>query len=124
MRDGFHPVVWVGGAALMSGLALVISSQATEDPRPRDAGRPFDAIAEAQATRDVPATRPEQKKTEHDRSAIFDASKAPPSSSALEDQPEKGQIQGFDFYRDPLNAKKPMQSPEEITKADIAMKPK
>ena len=31
---------------------------------------------------------------------------------------------GFDFARDPLNSKRPMQPAEEITKADIADKPK
>ena len=81
-------------------------------------------MAEAQTPRKVAEKRPEQKKTEHDRSAIFAAPKAPESSRALEGQPEKGQITGFDFYRDPLNAKKPMQTAEEIMKDDIAMKPK
>jgi hypothetical protein len=33
-------------------------------------------------------------------------------------------VRGFDFARDPLNAKKPMQTPEEITAEDKAMKPK
>ena len=31
---------------------------------------------------------------------------------------------GFDFVRDPLNSKRPMQTAEEIMKEDIAMKPK
>lgn len=31
---------------------------------------------------------------------------------------------GFDFARDPLNEKRPMQPPEEIMKSDIADKPK
>ena len=31
-------------------------------------------------------------------------------------------ILGFDFYRDPLNAKKPMQTFQEIMQADIAQK--
>ena len=34
----------------------------------------------------------------------------PPKSAAFQAQPEKGQILGFDFYRDPLNAKQPMES--------------
>ena len=55
---------------------------------------------------------------------MFAADNAPASSPAFEDQPEKGRIDGFDFYRDPLNAMKPKESPEEITKADVAEKPK
>ena len=47
-----------------------------------------------------------------------------PSSAALADQPEQGGILGFDFYRDPLGAKKPGTTFEEIKKADVAAKPK
>ncbi len=67
-----------------------------------------DAVADAANPRDVPATRPEQKKTAHDASPLFDPTKIPPSSSALDAQPEHGRIIGFDFVRDPLNAKRPM----------------
>jgi len=59
---------------------------------------------------DVPLTRPEQNKSAHDRLDLFDAPKALPSSAAFENQPDKGQILGFDFYRDLLNAKQPMQT--------------
>jgi hypothetical protein len=69
-----------------------------------------------------PLTRPEQQKSGHDRLDLFDASKALPSSTAFENQPDKGQILGFDFYRAPLNAKQPMQTFEEIMQADIAQK--
>ena len=48
--------------------------------------------------------------------------KPPPRRRPSQAQPEKGQILGFDFYRDPLNAKKPMESFEENMKADIAAK--
>src|SRR5947209_4611192 len=123
MRDGFRPVAGLGSAALLCGIALAVSSWATEGQRPGEQDRPRDAIAEAQSVRDVPATRPEQKKTEHDRSKGFDPPNIPPSSKALEDQPEKGQIQGFDFARDPLDAKQPLQSPEEIMATDMTMKP-
>ena len=40
----------------------------------------------------------------------------------LKPNPDDGEVRGFDFYRDPLNAKKPMQTPEEITAQDKAMK--
>ncbi|MEN6582697.1 MAG: cytochrome B6 [Armatimonadota bacterium] len=82
-----------------------------------------DAIAEAQTPQEVPVVRPEQQKTAHDLSNVFSASKAPPSSDALKSQPDQGQILGFDFYRDPLDAKYPMQTFEEIMQADIAAKP-
>ncbi len=45
-------------------------------------------------------------------------------STALKTQPDNGEVRGFDFYRDPLNSKKPMQTPEEIMAEDKAMKPK
>ena len=83
-----------------------------------------DAVLNAQTVRDVPATRPEQKKNEHDRSNVFDAQNAMPASPAFNNQPDKGKVSGFDFARDPFNAKKPMQTFEETMKADIADRPK
>jgi cytochrome c peroxidase len=83
-----------------------------------------DAVQEAQTPRDVPQTRPEQQLSDHDKSDIFTAGKAVPLTPALADQPDQGKVTGFDFYRDPLNAKKPGQTPDEIMKADIADKPK
>lgn len=84
---------------------------------------PPDAVAAAQTPQPVPEERPEQKKSEHDRSDVFKAGKATPSSRALGSQPEEGKILGFDFYRDPLNAKKPMQTFDETMKQDVADKP-
>ena len=118
---------WIAGlcaVALTGGLALVFRTEAGEEKAPRAEKAPKDATAEAQTTREVAADRPEQKKSAHDRSDAFAATGAEPSSSALEDQPQKGQITGFDFYRDPLDAKKPMQTFEETMKADVAAKPK
>ena len=115
----------LGVAVLTGGLAVVVVTRAAQDDaRRRQPAPPPDAVAEAQTPRKVAVERPEQKKTEHDRSGVFAAPKAPESSRAFENQPEKGQTTGFDFYRDPLNAQRPMQTPEEIMKADIAMKPK
>ena len=51
--------------------------------------------------------RPEQKKTAHDLSDVFNPSTALPTSEALVDQQDRGQMLGFDFYRDPLGAMKP-----------------
>ena len=42
----------------------------------------------------------------------------------LPGQPDRGEVLGFDFARDPLNAKKPMQNPEDIVAEDKAAKPK
>jgi cytochrome c peroxidase len=83
-----------------------------------------DAVADAQTPRTVAATRPEQKKTEHDRSEAFRATKAEPSSPVFAAQPKQGKITGFDFYRDPLGAEKPLQDPDEIMKQLSAGKPK
>lgn len=85
---------------------------------------PRDAVEAAQTKRSVPVTRSQQKQSGHDKSARFSANDAPASSPALENQPDRGRALGFDFARDPLNAKRPMQSAEEIMKQDIADKPK
>ncbi len=114
----------MGVAVLMVGMAAVVATRAAQDStRRRQPAPPPDAVAEAQTPRKVAVERPEQKKTEHDRSGAFAGPNAPESSRALEGQPEKGQITGFDFVRDPLNAKRPMQTAEEIMKEDIAVKP-
>ena len=83
-----------------------------------------DAIQEAQTPKEVPITRPEQKMNDHDKASIFNATQAPPSSSAFVTQPNAGKMPGFDFYRDPLNAPKPMTTFEEIYKEDVAAKAK
>jgi hypothetical protein len=88
------------------------------------APRPSDAVEDAQTPQPVQSQRPEQQKSQHDRSDIFSGTNAPPSSQALESQPDQGKMLGFDFARDPLNAKRPMPSPEEIMKNDIAEKAK
>ena len=111
----------VVGLLTLAFLAHVAIAQTTP---PKKAPTPKDAVMEAQTARSVPVTRPEQKKTAHDLSDVFGASRAQPVSPVLSGQPDKGQITGFDFYRDPLNAKRPMQSPDEIARADIADKPK
>jgi cytochrome c peroxidase len=105
-----HRTPWMAGVlAALTGAAFVAAQ---------------DAVQDAQTPRQVPVTRPEQQKTEHDRSDAFNPAKAPRSSTALESQPQKGEVQGFDFARDPLDAKRPMQPAEEIVQKDIADKPK
>lgn len=100
----------------------LVTAAETQDPK--TSRPPHDAVTEAQEPRSVSIERPEQRKTEHDRSGIFEAKQAKPSSPAFLEQPRDGKILGFDFYRDPLGSEKPMQEPEEMMKKDIAAKPK
>jgi cytochrome c peroxidase len=116
-------VVFLAGFAAGS-LALFVSSQEAKTKPPSKAEAPPDAVAEAQAPHEVPVERPEQKKTAHDLSDNFTWSKARPSSGALADQVDHGQMNGFDFYRDPLGAMKPGTTFEEIYQAGVAAKPK
>ncbi len=102
---------WVVAAAVVF-VPLVLSAQP-----------PGDAVNEAQAPRAVAATRPEQKKSAHDTSPQFDAANAQPSSTALAKQPDQGKALGFDFYRDPLDAKRPGQTFDEVMRADVAARP-
>lgn len=117
-----HPLTLAVGLALGYALALFYleaRSQRTDSKQP-----PRDAVAEAQKAPAAGNDRPEARRNRHDQSDVFDPTKAEVSSTALEDQPEKGRILGFDFRRDPLNAKKPMTPPQEIVEEDIAAKPK
>jgi cytochrome c peroxidase len=82
-----------------------------------------DVVQDAQTPRAVPANRPEQQKTAHDRSDVFGGDKAPPAATASDAQPDRGRGLGFDFARDPFNAKRPMQTADEIMQADTAEKP-
>jgi cytochrome c peroxidase len=113
----------VAAAALLGGV-LFVTSQEADKKQPADRQAPHDAVREAQTPREVPRDRPEQKKSEHDRSDVFAPSKAEPSSEALVDQPEHGRFTGFDFYKDPLGAMKPGMTFEEAFKALTDEKPK
>ncbi len=42
---------------------------------------------------------------------------------AFTNQPDRGEMRGFDFARDPLNSRYPMQPADEIMEADITAKP-
>jgi cytochrome c peroxidase len=110
-------------AAAALALSGVISVVAYSQDKPAKTGTaPFDAVNEAQTPRDVPRDRPEQKLGEQDSPERMKAANAMPSSEAFKDQPQQGQVKGFDFYRDPLDAKSPMQSPHDIVQADMAAK--
>src|SRR5690242_1135514 len=93
-RSTLFPVVMLLGL----GLATSASWSQAQNPKP-----PHDAVLDAQTPHDVQRTRPEQQKNDHDLSDVFKAIKAEPSSSAFTNQPDQGQVLGFDFYRDPLN---------------------
>jgi cytochrome c peroxidase len=117
MNQRYVFVVFLGAIGLAG---LMHSSIGISQQRPPEA----DVVQDAQTPRQVQITRPEQQQTQHDQSGVFSATNAPPSSAALEMQPDQGKMLGFDFARDPLNAKQPMQPAEEIMKNDIADKPK
>src|SRR5436853_1668554 len=111
-------VVGMASVVLLLVLAVVVRSQQAPQPGARP-----DAVQDAQIPRTVPVERPEQQKSPHDRSPLFLAPHAVPASNALAGQPEEGKVLGFDFYRDPLNAKQPMQTSDEVMQADVAAKP-
>jgi cytochrome c peroxidase len=105
---------------------VMFSIAQEKSPAPKSPAAPAsgDAVEQAQLSTAVQRTRPEQKLTEHDQGDAFKAASAPPSSTALKAQPDEGTAKGFDLARDPLNAKEPMQDPDEIKKADIAAREK
>ncbi len=121
-RPTRHSAVKLTVQLLVTTLVIIVSTAVAQNRAARPQAP--DAIQDAQAPRAVERTRPEQQITAHDKSDAFAPSKAPVSSPVLKQQPEQGEIRGFDFARDPLNAKKPMQSPEEMKAEDIAAKPK
>ncbi len=112
----------VQALVVSAGLCLLYSA-ANEKPKGATPPPPSDAVVDAQTPKDVPAERPEQKKSAHDLSDIFAWGKAVPSSDALGDQPEKGGSNGFDMYRDPQGAMKPGTTFEENFKALVAGRP-
>ena len=119
-----HPLSLAVGLVLGFGLALLsLQVYSRQDGKKRPAAPP-DVVAEAQKGGKAQGDRAEQKPNRHDESDVFDPKNAPPSSTALAKQPEKGEIQGFDFRRDPLDSKKPMMTFDEIMRADVAAKPK
>src|ERR1700745_4110340 len=46
-----------------------------------------------------------------------------PPSPAFRNQPGQGKVSGFDFYRDPLNASHPYESPDAIMQTLSTQKP-
>ncbi|MBA4110582.1 MAG: cytochrome B6 [Leptothrix sp. (in: Bacteria)] len=108
------------GCALSTVAVLLTVTAATAQNSPVA----DDAVRRAQApAASVPMSRIEQQKTTNDRPEKFMAPNAQALSPALAGQPDGGKITGFDFYRDPLNAKRPMQTFEETMAADVRDKP-
>jgi cytochrome c peroxidase len=118
-RSKCRALIVVSGASVLL-LSAFLWVAAQENSRQA----PHDAVMEAQQTQTVPVERPEQQKTEHDRSDVFNGQNAQPSSPALKAQPEEGKTSGFDFYRDPLNSKRPNENPDAIKQQLTANKPK
>lgn len=118
MKTTLLILVGVAGSIVAGHLLSAQEASKLKKPTPLP-----DAVEEAQTPRVGVAERPEQKKTSHDADGKFLASEAPPSSTAIASQPDEGQVKGFDFYRDPLNAGKPMQTFGEIMTADKQAKP-
>ena len=63
-------------ALVAGGVVLLVRSTASDKQYAPPPATPPDAIAEAQTPKEVPAERPEQKKTDHDLSDIFAPDKA------------------------------------------------
>src|SRR5262245_31433709 len=74
---------------VISFLAAWGWSQQPQDRRQPQGAPRRDAVVDAQTTQNVPITRPEQRKTEHDLSDIFKDTKAESSSPALNNQQEQ-----------------------------------
>lgn len=110
--------------AKFHGLITLIATLSSASLLAQDKVPPLDAVQAAQAPERVPEKRPEQHLNIHDKAAIYKATEAEPASRDFKTQPDEGAVLGFDFARDPLNAKKPMQTPEEIESEDKAMKGK
>jgi cytochrome c peroxidase len=103
-------------------ICALMTTWAQQNP-PVPPTAPPDAVQQAQQPSPTSAKRPEQVKTEHDRSPIFDGPAAP-SSPVFQGQPKEGKITGFDFFRDPLGADKPFENPGDTMKRLAADKPK
>jgi len=86
--------------------------------------QPRDAVVDGQTHKSVPPHRPEQRKTDHDRSTVFDSKNAPSNSDALRNQPKEGKNPGFDFYKDALGSERSNVSFEETMAKDSAGKPR
>ena len=87
-------------AGLILGIfSLTVPEGARSQPPTNEA--PPDAIAQAQTPKEAPMERPEQKKTAHDLSDVFNPSNAVPSSEALTNQTRSRRDARFRFLPRP-----------------------
>ncbi|HYC77282.1 MAG TPA: cytochrome B6 [Planctomycetota bacterium] len=107
-------------SALACAAPLVAQDPGRADTRPATRRLP-DVAEDATKALRPQGNRPELRSPE-DAPARFDPKAAEPSSTALKQQPDEGRMLGFDFARDPLNAKRPMTTFEEIRDAESAAK--
>ncbi len=124
MRRHVGSVVLFSAGVVVGSMLLLARSDQPRQPKDRQDKKPADAAAEATAERTVPADRPEQKLTRHDRSGVFAPDRPAPITAALKDQPNAGRLTGFDFARDPLNSDKPFTTLAEVMKKETAARPK
>src|SRR6516225_4814044 len=85
-------------------------------PEQRQQQGRLDAVVRAQEPTPIQMKRPEQQKTAHDNSNVFDGLQAMPSSPAYRNQPEAGKTSGFDFYRVPSTPISPTKTPMRLGK--------
>jgi cytochrome c peroxidase len=111
-------------AILMGSLWWMAAQETTHQAPPDVVTATQQSQTSAEHSQPAAMKRPEQEKTEHDRSSIFLAPNAKPSSPVFKGQPKEGKNSGFDFYRDPLNSDVPNQNPNEIMKQLMANRPK
>lgn len=129
-RTMLPPFALIFSCAMLACISLPMAAQqppSDQTPAQPPAGADpasRDAVEAAQGANPPQGERAELQKADHDKSDKFAAEKAPASSHALKAQPEGGQVTGFDFYRDPLNAKKPMTTFDEVMAVDVAAKDK
>jgi hypothetical protein len=119
---GLSIVGKVANARMQS--AKLSAQQASSQSAPLQPTAPREAVIEAQQSATVSNERPEQQKTEHDRSNLFDAQNDKPSSPVFQTQPKAGKHSGFDFYRYPLNSERLFADPNEIVRQLSAEKPR
>jgi cytochrome c peroxidase len=110
------------GACILAGVTALSLQQNSQRQPSSSQGQPTDAVEAAQKTASTSVTRPEQRRTDHDRSPMFDLANAEPSSEVFRNQPNAGRMTGFDFYRDPLGADHPFAKFDDIMKKESANK--
>jgi hypothetical protein len=116
----------VGALGLLGFLTIAAPAQTrraaprADEKQPRPASS--DAVAQAQTPLEVPAARPEQKLTEHDKANLFTFAEAEASSPDFKGQPNDGENKGIDYYRDAPGAPKPGVTFKEVMEKESAAK--